>query len=121
MKVLIAACPYFDNYPELVEQMDFLLSQTKSPVTVHTCFGRGSDRLGERYARDRGYEVKRFYPNYEMFDGGAEFMQTDASLRESDAVAVFYRRLTPRLDNLLDYAQCLNKKVAQHKQKDHVK
>lgn len=118
MKLLIAACPEFTDYQFLCEEVDYLLSNTTSPVTIHTCVGRGSDRLGERYARDRGYEIRRFYADYERWSGGAGWTQLNDALRASDAVVGFYVNKTQRLYELLDYAECLNKKVAEYKYKE---
>ena len=64
-KVIIAGSREFDNYERLRVICDHLLGrgQGGTPVPnieIVSGTARGADRLGERYARERGFSLKRF-------------------------------------------------------------
>ena len=59
MKIIIAGSRRFTDYGLLKEKCDFFL-QNQSNVEIVSGTAAGADTLGERYAVERGYKVKRF-------------------------------------------------------------
>ncbi len=71
MKVIIAGGREFSNYQLLKLKCDQLLSQSdKTDIQIVSGGAKGADELGERYAREKRYIVKRFEANWEA-DGKA--------------------------------------------------
>lgn len=60
-KVIIAGTRDFADYELLKEKCDAILSSKKMDYNIVIVSGtaRGADRLGERYARERGYRIDR--------------------------------------------------------------
>ena len=58
-KVIIAGCRDFADYELLKEKCDFYL-QNKKPenIVIVSSHASGADALGERYAQERGYELR---------------------------------------------------------------
>ena len=56
-KVIIAGGRDFENYSYLKESLDRILPDVKEPIVIVSGGASGADILGERYARDKGYEV----------------------------------------------------------------
>ena len=70
VKVIVAGGRDFDNYELLRERCDYFLQNTKD-VEIVSGVARGADLLGERYARERGYTIKRFPANWDLYGRGA--------------------------------------------------
>ena len=62
-RVLVAGSRAFADYPLLCATLDRLLVGAGPWVVVSGGAG-GADRLGERYARERGWAVERFVPDW---------------------------------------------------------
>jgi len=62
-RVLVAGSRAFADYPLLCATLDRLLAG-RGPVVVVSGGAGGADRLGERYAADRGLPVERYVPDW---------------------------------------------------------
>lgn len=63
-RVIIAGTRNFSNYELLKEKCDNILSTKRqdSNIVILSGTAKGADRLGERYARERGFLLRRFRP-----------------------------------------------------------
>ena len=61
-RVIIAGTRDFNDYQLLCDKCDAILSAKRqdSNIIIISGTARGADRLGERYARERGYEIRQF-------------------------------------------------------------
>lgn len=61
-RVIIAGTRDFNDYQFLRDKCDAILSAKRqdSNIVIVSGTARGADRLGERYARERGYEIRQF-------------------------------------------------------------
>lgn len=76
MKVIIAGGRHFKDYQFLSKKCDFYLSRIKDDieivsggqVTIDEKTGEkyGADYLGEEYAKERGYRIKKFPANWNL-------------------------------------------------------
>lgn len=64
MKVIIAGGRTFTDYPLLVKACDNALSK-QIEVEIVSGTANGADKLGERYAMEKGYSIKRFPANWD--------------------------------------------------------
>ena len=64
MKVIIAGSRDFSNYKLLKEKCDFYLKNLINPIIVSGKCPTGADYLGEKYAKEKGYEIKPFPANW---------------------------------------------------------
>lgn len=55
LKVIIAGSRYFNDYELLKRKCDNILKDIKDEIWIISGTAAGADRLGERYAKERGY------------------------------------------------------------------
>ncbi len=59
-RVIVAGTRSFEEYELMESKMDRLLANLPKDLDIVSGGAPGADRLGERYARKRGYHLKRF-------------------------------------------------------------
>lgn len=71
-RIIIAGGRDFNDYELLSLAVNQVIDYIK-PVKVEIISGacRGTDKLGERYAAINGYEVRRFYPDWNKYGKAA--------------------------------------------------
>lgn len=90
-KVIIAGSRGFDNYELLKKRMDKLL-QKKKPEDIEIVSGtaKGADSLGERYAKERGYTLKRLPAEWDKYGKRAGYIRNYEMAVYADACVVFW-------------------------------
>lgn len=58
-RVIVAGSRTFFDYEFMKERLDRILSNIKQPIEIVSGAAKGADTLGERYAEERGYLLKR--------------------------------------------------------------
>lgn len=71
LKIIIAGSRDFDNYDLLEETMSNFLKENTNNVEIVSGTARGADRLGEKFAENHGYQVKRFPANWNLYGKSA--------------------------------------------------
>jgi len=88
IKVVIAGSRTFNDYELLKTKMDAILqNQTEVEIVSGTAYG--ADQLGERYAQERGYPVKRFPAQWEKFGRRAGYLRNEEMANYASHVVVF--------------------------------
>ena len=74
-RVIIAGSRHWDDFDLLVKRCDSVLRDVVHRYNIEIVSGtaRGADRLGERYAKLRGYPVMRFPALWDQHGRGAGF------------------------------------------------
>ncbi len=69
-RVVVAGCRDYEDYAEAEKYISFCISNIQRRFTLVFMSGccRGADRLGERYAMEKGYALER-YPAAWKIDG----------------------------------------------------
>jgi hypothetical protein len=88
-KVIIAGSRFYDDYQTLSERCDHLLSETDGPIQIVSGKAQGADRLGERYAKERGYELAQFPANWEHLGLSAGRVRNMQMAKYADALIAF--------------------------------
>ena len=70
IKVIIAGGRNFKDYELLKEKCDFYL-QEHSEIEIVSGAANGTDKLGERYAAERGYPTKLFPADWDRIGKSA--------------------------------------------------
>lgn len=76
LRIIIAGSSDFNNYEMLREKSKETISRllSKYPgatITIVSGTARGADQLGERFAKECGYTLKRFPANWKLYRGQA--------------------------------------------------
>lgn len=71
MYLIIAGTRTFNDYELLKQKLDKILANVIEDIVVISGECRGADKLGERYAKEKGYELLSFpYPTEHGKAGG---------------------------------------------------
>ena len=106
-RLVIAGSRGFEDYSALSGAVDDFLKQLapKRPVTIVSGTARGADRLGEQYARQKGYALEEYPANWHYF-GKAAAVKRNAQMAEiADAAIVFWDGQSAGAKNMIECAE----------------
>ena len=92
-KVIIAGGRDFKNYNKLKNYCDKVLrSKIEEGYEIKIVSGtaNGADKLGERYAKERGYEIMRFPADWNAYGKRAGYMRNKQMAENADACVCFW-------------------------------
>ena len=89
---MIAGGRDFDNYQYLVESVDSFINEYFPYETIVVVSGtaRGADRLGEQYARERGYLIERYPADWDRYGKSAGFRRNEQMVAVADGAVMFW-------------------------------
>lgn len=88
-KVIIAGGRDFNNYDLLKRKCDVLL-KNKSDIEIVSGTANGADKLGERYAKENGYKIKRFPADWDKFQKRAGVIRNQQMAEYANACICFW-------------------------------
>ena len=89
MRVVVAGSRTFDNYDMMVGFLDAILVG-EADVTIVSGGAGGADRLGERYAKERGHGLKLCLADWKRYGKSAGPMRNTKMARNADMVVCFW-------------------------------
>lgn len=91
LKVIIAGSRTFMDYEQLASRCDHFLSRevNKRPIEIVSGTARGADRLGEKYARERGYTITQFPADWNRYGRSAGYKRNVQMADYADALIAF--------------------------------
>jgi len=104
MKVIIAGGRDFDDYEKLRSYCDYLL-QNKDNIEIVSGTARGADKLGEHYAAERGYPVKRFPADWGSHGKSAGYLRNEEMADYADALIAFWDGESRGTQHMIDIAK----------------
>lgn len=113
LKVIIAGSRTYNNYSELCEVCDHMLSKHKE-VEVVSGTADGADKLGEKYAQERGYAIKRFPADWDKHGKSAGAIRNKDMADYADALIAFWDGQSPGTKNMIATATIKQLKVKVH-------
>lgn len=110
-KIVIGGCRAFTNYRLFCEYVDLCLARLARHGTICIISGHcsGTDKMGERYAAERGYEVEIYPADWERFGRSAGPIRNREMVDAADCVIAFWDGVSPGTASLIDYAKSQNK------------
>jgi len=103
MKVIIAGSRNFNDYNLLKSSCDNLLTQFTN-IEIVSGTARGADKLGERYAREKGYDIKEFPANWDKFGKSAGYIRNDEMAKYADMLIAFWDGASKGTKHMIDLA-----------------
>lgn len=105
-KVIIAGSRDFNNYDLLKEKHDFALrNKANGNVEIVSGTARGADRLGERYASEKGIRVKQFPAQWERYGKRAGYLRNKEMAEYADALIAFWDGKSLGTKMMIDLAE----------------
>lgn len=110
MKVIIAGCRDFNNYEFLLNKCNSILINQKEIEIVSGC-ANGADKLGERYAREKSYMIKKFPANWDLYGKSAGYIRNKEMANYADALIAFWDGKSKGTKHMIDLANEYNLKI----------
>jgi hypothetical protein len=102
MKIIIAGSRNFNDYNLLKSSCDNLLTQFTN-IEIVSGTARGADKLGERYAREKGYDIKKFPANWNL-GKSAGYIRNDEMAKYADMLIAFWDGTSKGTKHMIDLA-----------------
>ncbi len=103
-KVIVAGSRGFNDYEFLKEKLDHLL-QNKSRVMIISGTARGADRLGERYAKEKGHTLLRMAAEWGKYGRSAGYRRNEAMAEKGDALVAFRLNMSKGTTHMINIAK----------------
>jgi hypothetical protein len=103
MKVIIAGGRDFNDYNKLCEVCDSFLSGEQE-IEIVSGVAKGADKLGEQYAKDKGYYVRRFPANWNKYKKSAGAIRNGEMATYADCLIAFWDGQSRGTKNMIDTA-----------------
>lgn len=110
-RIIIAGSREFDNYSLLERIMDKLLSNIKCDIVIVCGKARGADTLGERYAKEKGYEIDYYPAQWNLYGKRAGYIRNEQMAQNADALVAFWDGRSKGTKHMIDLAHKYNLKV----------
>ena len=110
-RVIIAGSRKFSDYDLLERTMDKALSTVQDDITVVCGNAKGSDTLGEQYAKEHGYEVQYFPADWNRYGKVAGYIRNTTMAKNADALVAFWDGESPGTKHMIETAQSLGLRV----------
>lgn len=109
--VLIAGCRYFNDYKIAKKYIDYYISniREKYKITIISGGALGADSLGELYARENRFKIKRFLPDWEKYGRSAGPRRKKLMVETADYVICFWDGKSPGTRSTVNYTKSAGK------------
>lgn len=110
VKIIVAGSRSFSDYEMLKEKLDELIKGRKNTEIVSGT-AKGADLLGEKYARERGFEIKRFPADWDKFGKKAGYLRNEQMAKYANACVCFWDGNSRGTKSMIDLAEKHNLKT----------
>lgn len=106
-RVIIAGGRDFDDYPYLKQKCDALLRDKKRerPIVILSGKCSGADRLGERYAKEQGFEIDPYPADWTRYGASAGPRRNRQMAAKADALIAFHDGRSRGTKNMIEEAE----------------
>ena len=104
MKVIIAGSRSFKDYEKLCEVCDHMLSR-QTDVEIVSGVAKGADELGERYALERKFIIRRFFPDWKLYGRAAGPKRNEQMAIHADALIAFWDGKSRGIKSMIEVAK----------------
>ena len=105
-KVIIAGGRDFENYDQLKKACDYYLqNKKKEGIEIVSGGASGADKLGERYAEERGYPVTVFNADWNKHHKAAGPIRNRQMAEHANALIAFWDNESRGTKNMIEEAR----------------
>ena len=110
-RVVIAGCRNDNNYQEASQYISLCLKDLvdENEIIIVSGGARGADKLGERYAKERGLKIEYYLPDWDKFGRAAGPIRNEQMAKVGDIVICFWDGVSRGTKTMIDYANKYNK------------
>lgn len=106
-RVIIAGTRTFSDYSLLAEYADKKLAEVSKRDSIEIVSGgaSGADALGERYAKERGYYIRRFDAEWKRYGRAAGPRRNKQMAEYADALLAYWDGKSRGTKNMIELAK----------------
>lgn len=104
-KVIVAGGRDFNNYRGLAASLDHLLKNVIDDIEIVCGMARGADRLGEQYAKERGYRIRYMPADWDTYGRSAGYKRNVQMAEYADALVAFWDGASSGTRHMIKTAQ----------------
>ena len=110
-KVVIGGCRDYTDYEFFKSKLDEILTYQHGEITMISGHCSGVDRMGERYAEEKGFRVKIFLPEWDKYGRAAGPMRNKEMVACADLIIAFWNGRSKGTSSLIQYAKIRKKEL----------
>ena len=112
-RIVIAGCRDYNDYMEAKGYIDFCISNVrkKNEIVIVSGCASGADAIGERYAKENGFNVEKYPADWKNFGRSAGPIRNKRMAEISDYVICFWDEKSKGTKSMIDYARKYNKPI----------
>jgi len=111
MKVIIAGGRGFNDLEKLSNFCDTILSNIEEDIEIVSGTANGADKLGEKYAKEKGYAIKQFPADWDAHGKSAGYIRNAEMAKYADALIAFWDGKSKGTKHMIDLAKYYKLKV----------
>ena len=100
MRTIVAGSRDFRDYGRLVAALDMHYISV-----ILSGAARGADRLGERYAAERGIPIERYPAQWELYGRRAGYLRNEEMASAAESLVAFWDGMSPGTGHMIDIAR----------------
>ena len=107
-KIIIAGGRSFNNYELLKERCDHYLSKAimnKDNIIIVSGTANGADKLGEKYAQEKGFTIERHPAKWKELGKKAGYVRNKEMAEVSNALIAFWDNKSRGTKHMIDLAK----------------
>jgi hypothetical protein len=105
-KVIVAGGRDFNDYPSLKKHLDHALrNRISEGITIVSGAARGADSLGEKYAKEKGYEIDSHPADWDQYGKSAGYIRNKEMAQTADALMAFWDGKSKGTKHMIDLAK----------------
>lgn len=112
-RVVIAGCRDYENYEEVKKYIDFYISNIRKENKIIIVSGgaSGADAMGERYAKENGFEVEKYSADWKKYGKRAGPVRNKKMAEICDYVICFWDEKSKGTKSMITLAKKYNKPI----------
>ncbi len=112
-RLVITGSRKYDNYIEAKEYINHCISNIRKKYRIIIISGssRGADKLGEQYATENGFEIERYYPDWNKYGKSAGLIKNRLIAEKSDYIICFWDGKSRETKYMIKYAHLFKKSI----------
>lgn len=112
-KIVVAGSRDFKNYNVAKEYIDFCISEIRRTNTLIFMSGscKGADFLGEMYAKENGFEIKKYPAEWQKYGKAAGPIRNEKMAKDADYIICFWNGQSKGTMSMIEYAEKYNKPI----------
>ena len=106
-RIIIAGGRSFSDYKLLKDKLDYYLRDKVRQgyeIIIISGTANGADKLGERYAMERGYKIERYPADWNKYKKAAGYRRNVQMSEVANACVVFWDGISPGSKHMIDIA-----------------